>query len=1036
MNDVAIPELSLADQKQLELLTLNAQRNKVEAQRLALDASKLLGITESRLEAYKDRGFFKRCWYKFSGKLGELDRANQADLISMQKFAYAYLARLQEENLLEAKAIAVIRGNLKDLQDEIGEIHDMIGVIVQKFDKLEKDVKILKDDSALHKWKTDIEANHGRFASQFPVTCMMQIVFSCLDTIRKNNVDFASLEGSIFIKNCIKVAMGYCSLDTATPISVDNLITSLHGEVEGFGFDNFKRLVSIDVDGNPIDAGFILDNVSGAGYNALYHFVNEMDKMGNLTDNLPPEIAKNATLKTLRNTVNNPETQYEPLELSMEIIGGSLVAEEVFKEEKGIAPEPQIELSDDGGFDISSLLGDYIELADHPLLDTAPTEEDKRNYVESFSLIYATSRHFDGSHYLEAMARLFDCKACLERIGLCAVNPKRLNIPSLIKTLQVGSRKYDWCVDAVFLACEDGGNNDVSRIKAAVLSMCKALRISDDVAKRLFDASHDLATSDDSSNLVEAVVKLSGLTRNWKSILDFRRKSLAGVFDADKKRLEELLALANGINLSASNPYDSHKLLSAESQDKGDALLKKVNEAFEPLIPVLEAFNADTSRCRSIMPPEVTSFPRSFDGARKLQTTIKEALHSTLDSLALLEEGKFNDPSLSASGGLAEKFNEEGAESMDAAARQHSARKSVEFDFAELKKFPFDHSDVKYVGYFESMWYARIKEKGLWRSADGEQWEEVGIPVTDDYPYASSLKVQITDHAILVWYDHWGDTQLCARKSGQDKWFDVKLPWTDNSWDGPKIRAFYHQNGKWILHATKKTKYTYTREGFLFDSKEESSYDASQFFECDELSENPDWKLLEYLNTGDWSCRCAAEGRYVEPGGICFVEDGAVALLGIASNYAIFKQLYKDGAQFAYAFKGKPWKTANYPYDALLIPGRPNWAYNEFKASILECKGRLLCSSSIGLFKSKDGRVWELIKGIEKKEDMASLGLVSDVVVATCGGENKLHYSFDGEDFKEVQIEHKPSLIAYGSDSMLLVDTSDNTGGMYLVRVK
>lgn len=58
MNDVAIPELSLADQKQLELLTLNAQRNKVEAQRLALDASKLLGITESRLEEYKDSGRF------------------------------------------------------------------------------------------------------------------------------------------------------------------------------------------------------------------------------------------------------------------------------------------------------------------------------------------------------------------------------------------------------------------------------------------------------------------------------------------------------------------------------------------------------------------------------------------------------------------------------------------------------------------------------------------------------------------------------------------------------------------------------------------------------------------------------------------------------------------------------------------------------------------------------------------------------------------------------------------------------------------
>ena len=127
MNDIST--MTVDEQKQLEKLIVDAERNKSDAQRLALDAGKLLTITSDRLNDYKDRGFFKRCWYKISGKQGSLDRANQGDLISMQKFAWAYLVKLQEQNILEAQAIAVIRNNLKDIQTEVSEIHDMISEI-------------------------------------------------------------------------------------------------------------------------------------------------------------------------------------------------------------------------------------------------------------------------------------------------------------------------------------------------------------------------------------------------------------------------------------------------------------------------------------------------------------------------------------------------------------------------------------------------------------------------------------------------------------------------------------------------------------------------------------------------------------------------------------------------------------------------------------------------------------------------------------------------------------------------------------------
>ena len=60
-----------------------AEANRLEAEQLALDATRLLSCTEDRLELYRNQGFFKRCWYSLSGKNEEMQKANQRDLVSM-----------------------------------------------------------------------------------------------------------------------------------------------------------------------------------------------------------------------------------------------------------------------------------------------------------------------------------------------------------------------------------------------------------------------------------------------------------------------------------------------------------------------------------------------------------------------------------------------------------------------------------------------------------------------------------------------------------------------------------------------------------------------------------------------------------------------------------------------------------------------------------------------------------------------------------------------------------------------------------------
>ncbi len=136
INDILDPKLAWA------------KTRTVETQQLALDATRMLSCTEGRLQEYYDKGFFKRCWYTLSGKTGSLDRANQNDLIYMQKISWRYLNLLQERDLMLAHSLITVRNNLltlaiqeeetrKDITQMANRIYDRFTCIEQRVDNLE-----------------------------------------------------------------------------------------------------------------------------------------------------------------------------------------------------------------------------------------------------------------------------------------------------------------------------------------------------------------------------------------------------------------------------------------------------------------------------------------------------------------------------------------------------------------------------------------------------------------------------------------------------------------------------------------------------------------------------------------------------------------------------------------------------------------------------------------------------------------------------------------------------------------------------------
>lgn len=1004
------------EQRRLVELTEEATRNKTRAQQLAIDAGKLLTATADRFEEYKNRGFFKRCWYAISGKQDELDRANQSDLISMQKFAYAYIEKLQEQNLVEAQAIAVIRNNLKELQVETGEIYDMISTIVKKFDAR---ITRLENVTALHDWVIHVGAQVQDFAKDRVAICFLQLVFDYLKVMREGRIPFESIEKredlTLMFKNFgIDVDKGY---------SVGEFVSELFAEVESFGFSRFVDIITMKVGDREIEPSFILDNVTGAGYNAIYHFSRKMsgmvDMAGRLSDK---EAARKAMHESVLSTLNNPATKYTPLELALEILGGSLIAAEVFAEENGIALNPVPQIEEAQAFDIGVLFSDYMTISDHPFLATSPSDVDKETYIESFSLVYATVGYNDNSVYLRAIADHFGQNESLNRVEWLSKHPAQIKpmIPQMIATLSTDERKYAWCLDAIYLGCEKNGKDKTGRLKGAIAQVCKFLKVKDDVANRLLDGAEKLSVAKTAKEFLDGLLLMNGLTNAWKPVLEIKGLSLKGAcaFASQRTALGALVKELETPGLIAQEL--SRPVLIEASKEKCMEILSRVQMTMSELRPIFAAFNSDITCLESLLNQ---GFPSNINSAKRYAAMLSKALRAISTQLEMYENGDFS--------GIALTIGLQADGSAHAiATRSGDAPREISFELRKLKleHAPFDHSNVQAVEFFDGRWYAMVKEKGIWSSDNGDAWQNI---LSKDECVYSAKDMRVIGDILFVW----SSSHVLLRKRGADEWLELNLPWSGQDWD-KRIEFVYKVRDGWVLQVAECTEYKYISVGLIWNSRETTSYNATAFYKCLEIGENTVWTKIGKFTTSD--------GFFVHPGAAYFVEDGLVAMTDRDGFYCTFrnKRTKDSGVCFQHAMKGNGWKTADYPLEALQFKDRFDHirSHSGLNARIIRYDGMLLCCCLAGIFSSKDGRVWGLVEKNEfnraNYESSVDIRCWRDIIIASVACENQLWCSLDGKVFSHIPIEPYPSHIAYGSDSILIVDKDDNTGGIFLVKVK
>ena len=262
-----------------------AKDGRLEAQQLALDATRLLSCTESRLDRIQKQGFFRRWWSTLTGETREANQANQRDLLKMQQAAWRYIDLLQERDLMMAQAIIAIRNNLLTLavkeEESRNEVRRLAERVYERFGTLEARVKHLECATNIHGWLLTLEARD--YDDRFTPHLRLLRVLRDFHSLKPNNWTAPELR-------YLQQALKQVGLPLESSMSIAHFLEELMEEIEQAGFSAYERLITLQVDNDKVPAEFVFENVSAPTFLVLYEVADKYTANATAIDVLQEEL--------------------------------------------------------------------------------------------------------------------------------------------------------------------------------------------------------------------------------------------------------------------------------------------------------------------------------------------------------------------------------------------------------------------------------------------------------------------------------------------------------------------------------------------------------------------------------------------------------------------------------------------------------------------------------------------------------------------------------------------------------------------------
>ena len=1012
-----------------ELETINTlvnhhKGNAALTQQLALDASKLITTSQERLAKQSDAGFFKRLVNAFSGKTSENQLLNQVDTLQMQKFSWHYLKQLQQQNLINAQSIAVIRNNLGVMNDYTIETRDFLE---QAIDKIDHRLRKVENQASFNNWSLNIEANKRRFKSQPSTLLVLHLTYDFMHSHRDVALSLSDI-------NYLVVTLEKLDINCDENIKLLDFIIELIDQIEVIGIDRYRSIIKLGFDEHIIDSYFIQNNISGVAFNALYylseHYERIVDLIGDDELCSSDEARKKIISKYFGNEFSGLRTTYERRDLISELISGSLVANDIYKEVNGLTVIPD-QPDEDEHLEILSLTSSLPDIHIHTFLDNTDSEEARRNYLRVFALCIdnSTALNKSGLDFLTLLAEKADCSdICDEIIGL-ADNPYKNHeyLPVIQRLLSDDDKAYTWLLDSLFLLtlCQ---KEIESPQMLRILGALKPTRFKENLPHLLA-----LINESDETQLLDAAAKLLPQTQGWKNIVRYRELRFEQYYTEAKKQLSSSSFTASSLSLSLeltkiSIKASEYSFFMDTSFD--DGFLSKVGSAVGSSAcemgrkSCLSSLNGVRNKARKIVSDSLSSLhhanslitrfnisPVEFEEeieisdydldnsatnddwhdqfshyTRQIEDTLiafENACTDANEQLSYFIEGEFDQSVINIK---AQKH----AERLLQQQQEKLAKQSVtinkdgsEYLFAiewqQVENTPCDPEKIRHIKTNGKVWLVVDSDGGFYRSEDRVHWQTVQPSESEGSLYIRKLDIVNNTWILIAGYN-----EGFYYSNDAITWQQCHFPKLPSPYDFSETEDIISFNGQWLWRFTERQKYNYTEKGFIFDSTKTSNYDKTIIYYTNHL--DAQWQRWEETPR-------LPEGVEVE----CIRSiPGMTSLLAFCKYNWLYKSNKKKNntSSFVmYHIPGKGWRDCTWNSD--------NDSYRD--VIVTQMHNRLMCFYSGSHLTSDKGYEWNQHNKKLYIDDFFHLDGLS-LFSSRCNGQT-IYLSQNAENFNEIILE-------------------------------
>ncbi|WP_439685920.1 hypothetical protein MNJPNG_25580 [Cupriavidus oxalaticus] len=1015
--------------------------NATVTQQLAMDASRLVTASQERLARQSEAGFFKRLAHAVSGKTSENQALNQADMLQMQRFAWHYLQQLQQQNLITAQSIAVIRNNLGTMNEVIIETRDFLEHAI---DRIDQRLRHVENNTNFSNWALNVEANKRRFA---PIPKNLLVLRLAYDFLRQH--PGAMLTGRD-VGNYLVTTLEKLGVNCDETVRLLDFINDLIDQIGVVGLDQYRAAVALSTDSHDIDSAYIQKSISGVGFNALYFLADHYEKIADLIGD-PELCASDAArekiiAKFFGQELNGLAATYSIRDLICEIIGGGQLAIAVYRDQHGLDVPPEAPALDaEAAPEQIALVSSLPDITAHSFLDACGSQQAKRDYLLLLALCVDNAAALNGParEFIALLADHAGAPELRQDVVALADDPRKALCcqPIMQALLDDENKKATWLLDAFFLLTLAQKPIESPAIKI-VLGLLKPANLKDSLPNLLA-----MVNGEDPAAVLDAAGKLNADTQGWKNVVRYR----ALRFEASYSDVLKLLSVAGWANLRLTAEFSSVPMKAMEysfymaSSDGGflSGLADKAGSAAYGLgrRSVLSSLNEFRKKARDFLSEHQSAlyaansritrwnlpkfefsddiaysdyvlddstdnedwgdqFQRYYNHIDHTLNAFSNVCTEAAEQLEFFVKGDFDSSVIAIKERKRVKWQQKQAleqlEKQSVAVVKDGEPCLLGLEWQQVAQPPCEAEKITHIHTDGKIWLvvASIDSKDrFYRSKGGLQWQEVRLDAPE---FEVSLnKLEIVNGMWIVWNRSWSRG---SRPAGFYYSRDA-LNWQHSAGPAPannsnlslndghlSYQDIVYFNGMWLWIATKYQHYSYVEKGFFSDTTKSGSYAQTLVFRGADLA-GP-WEPWDQTPRTD-------EGVVIER--ICALpgRNGLLAFCKYDWSYMRDKKKPEQPPFVMYYGAAKAWQKCDWDSSS-------RYTASSTTSVHLGSGGRLMCVAR-ELFTSDKGYAWT------HRDTPIHIGqcfALQDLsLITSSSGGTMLVSQDDGLSFKELRME-------------------------------